>query len=204
MSESLARTERLGLVEVFRSLGPSAPTLCEGWRTADLLAHLVLRERKPVAALGILVPSLSARTEQLTLELASDFEANIRLFESGPPAWNPMRYVDAMVNGSEMLIHHEDVLRAQPGWRPRVLSAQAQQEARRILRGAAQLMARGAKVKVRPDPAGALTPANGEVVIRGDEVDILLRISGRSTNVHVTILGAANDVQLFENSRLGF
>ena len=64
-------------------------------------------------------------------------------------------------------------------------------------------MTRGAKVKVRPDPAGALTPANGEVVIRGDEVDILLRISGRSTNVHVTILGAANDVQLFENSRLG-
>jgi len=203
MSESLARTERLGLVEVFRSLGPSAPTLCEGWRTADLLAHLVLRERKPVAALGILVPSLSARTEQMTLELASDFEANIRLFESGPPSWNPMRYLDALVNGSEMLIHHEDVLRAQPEWKPRVLSAQAQQEARRILRGAAQLMTRGAKVKVRPDPAGALTPANGEVVIRGDEVDILLRISGRSTNVHVTILGAARDVQLFENSRLG-
>jgi uncharacterized protein (TIGR03085 family) len=203
MSESLARTERLGLVEVFRSLGPSAPTLCEGWRTADLLAHLVLRERKPVAALGILVPSLSARTEQLTLELASDFEANIRLFESGPPSWNPMRYLDALVNGSEMLIHHEDVLRAQPEWKPRVLSAQAQQEARRILRGAAQLMTRGAKVKVRPDPAGALTPANGEVVIRGDEVDILLRISGRSTNVHVTILGSAHDVQLFENSRLG-
>jgi len=203
MSESLARTERLGLVEVFRSLGPSAPTLCEGWRTADLLAHLVLRERKPVAALGILVPSLSARTEQLTLELASDFEGNIRLFESGPPSWNPMRYLDALVNGSEMLIHHEDVLRAQPEWKPRVLSAQAQQEARRILRGAAQLMTRGAKVKVRPDPAGALTPANGEVVIRGDEVDILLRISGRSTNVHVTILGSAHDVQLFENSRLG-
>ncbi len=203
MSESLARTERLGLGEVFRSLGPSAPTLCEGWRTADLLAHLVLRERKPVAALGILVPSLSARTEQLTLELASDFEANIRLFESGPPSWNPMRYLDALVNGSEMLIHHEDVLRAQPEWKPRVLSAQAQQEARRILRGAAQLMTRGAKVKVRPDPAGALTPANGEVVIRGDEVDILLRISGRSTNVHVTILGSAHDVQLFENSRLG-
>jgi len=203
MSESLARTERLGLVEVFRSLGPSAPTLCEGWRTADLLAHLVLRERKPVAALGILVPSLSARTEQLTLELASDFEANIRLFESGPPSWNPMRYLDALVNGSEMLIHHEDVLRAQPEWKPRVLSAPAQQEARRILRGAAQLMTRGAKVKVRPDPAGALTPANGEVVIRGDEVDILLRISGRSTNVHVTILGSAHDVQLFENSRLG-
>ncbi len=203
MSESLARTERLGLVEVFRSLGPSAPTLCEGWRTADLLAHLVLRERKPVAALGILVSSLSARTEQLTLELASDFEANIRLFESGPPSWNPMRYLDALVNGSEMLIHHEDVLRAQPEWKPRVLSAQAQQEARRILRGAAQLMTRGAKVKVRPDPAGALTPANGEVVIRGDEVDILLRISGRSTNVHVTILGSAHDVQLFENSRLG-
>lgn len=203
MSESLAHTERVALVTLFRKLGPSASTLCEGWRSSDLLAHLVLRERKPVAALGILVPTLSARTERLTLELAHDFEANIRLFESGPPAWNPMRYLDAVVNGTEMLIHHEDVLRAQPEWKPRVLPGEGRQEARRILRGAAQLMTRGAKVKVRPDPAGALTPANGEVVIRGDEVDILLRISGRSTNVHVTILGAANDVQLFENSRLG-
>ncbi|CAB4664803.1 unannotated protein [freshwater metagenome] len=203
MSESLAHTERLGLVALFRSLGPSAPTLCQGWRTADLLAHLVLRERKPVAALGILVPPLSERTERLTLELASDFEANIRLFESGPPAWNPMRYLDAMVNGSEMLIHHEDVLRAQPGWRARVLSPQAQQETRRILRGAAQLMTRGAKVKVRPDPAGTLTPASGEVVIRGDVVDILLRVAGRTENVQVTIVGAEPDLALFENSRLG-
>jgi uncharacterized protein (TIGR03085 family) len=167
------------------------------------LAHLVLRERKPVAALGILVPPLSERTERLTLELASDFEANIRLFESGPPAWNPMRYLDAMVNGSEMLIHHEDVLRAQPGWRARVLSPQAQQETRRILRGAAQLMTRGAKVKVRPDPAGTLTPASGEVVIRGDVVDILLRVAGRTENVQVTIVGAEPDLALFENSRLG-
>lgn len=203
MSESLARTERLGLVELIRSLGPNAPTLCQGWRTADLLAHLVLRERKPVAALGILVPPLSARTERLTIELARDFEANIRLFESGPPAWNPMRYLDAIVNGSEMLIHHEDVLRAQSGWKARVLPAPAQEEVRRILRGAAQLMTRGAQVKVRPDPAGTLTPTTGEVVIRGDVVDILLRVAGRRENVQVTVLGAEADLALFESSRLG-
>jgi hypothetical protein len=64
-------------------------------------------------------------------------------------------------------------------------------------------MTRGAKVKVRPDPAGTLTPASGEVVIRGDVVDILLRVAGRTENVQVTIVGAEPDLALFENSRLG-
>jgi len=200
---SLAHSERIALVHLLQEVGRSAPTLCEGWSTADLLAHLVLRERKPAAALGILLPALRERTERLTLEMAKDFEVNLRLFESGPPAWNPMRYLDAIVNGSEMLIHHEDVLRAQSQWKPRALAAEEQQEAQRILRGAGQLMTRGAKVRVRPDPAGALTPKSGEVVIRGDVVDILLRISGRTTNVTVTVLGAAPDLESFEKSRLG-
>ena len=200
---SLAHSERTALVHLLRELGPWAPTLCEGWSTAALLAHLVLRERKPAAALGILLPALSDRTERLTLEMAEDFEANLRLIESGPPTWNPMRYLDAIVNGSEMLIHHEDVLRAQSQWKPRVLSFEEQQEAQRILRGAGQLMTRGAKVRVRPDPVGALTPKSGEVVIRGDVVDILLRISGRTKNVTVTVLGSAPDLESFEKSRLG-
>jgi len=34
--------------------GPDAPTLCSGWTTGDLAAHLVLREHRPDAAAGVL------------------------------------------------------------------------------------------------------------------------------------------------------
>ncbi len=40
-----------------RAVGPDAPTLCGDWTTRDLAAHLVLRERRPDAAAGILIPA---------------------------------------------------------------------------------------------------------------------------------------------------
>src|SRR5205814_13683 len=41
---SLARVERLLLVDTLRALGPDQPTLCEGWTTHHLVAHLKIRE----------------------------------------------------------------------------------------------------------------------------------------------------------------
>jgi hypothetical protein len=41
--------ERLGLCDLFDELGPSVPTLIDGWTTHDLAAHLVLREHDLVA-----------------------------------------------------------------------------------------------------------------------------------------------------------
>src|ERR1700743_2358756 len=49
-----ARDERLALCALLDRTGPDAPTLCEGWRTGDLAAHLVLREHRPDAAVGIM------------------------------------------------------------------------------------------------------------------------------------------------------
>ncbi len=49
----LAQLERGRLCDLFLEVGPDSPTLCEGWTTADLAAHLVIRERKPLAAPGI-------------------------------------------------------------------------------------------------------------------------------------------------------
>ena len=46
---SVAATERADLCDLFRAVGPDAPTLCEGWTTRDLAAHLVVRERRPDA-----------------------------------------------------------------------------------------------------------------------------------------------------------
>ena len=37
--------ERLELCDLLDELGPSVPTLLEGWTAHDLAAHIVLRER---------------------------------------------------------------------------------------------------------------------------------------------------------------
>ena len=36
--------ERLQLCDLLQELAPDAPTLCAGWTTSDMAAHLVLRE----------------------------------------------------------------------------------------------------------------------------------------------------------------
>ena len=48
----LAQLERQRLSSTLTRVGPDAPTLCEGWRTRDLAAHIVLRERRPDAIAG--------------------------------------------------------------------------------------------------------------------------------------------------------
>ena len=46
-----ARGERTALCDLLDRLGPEAPTLCTGWTTYDLAAHLALRERSLAPAL---------------------------------------------------------------------------------------------------------------------------------------------------------
>jgi len=53
---SLTANERAELCDLFQQVGPDAPTLCEGWNTRDLLAHMLVRERRPDAAIAIVVP----------------------------------------------------------------------------------------------------------------------------------------------------
>ena len=47
MTLSWSEAERHALAATFREVGPGAPTLCEGWRSEDLLAHAVIRETRP-------------------------------------------------------------------------------------------------------------------------------------------------------------
>ncbi|HEX6919337.1 MAG TPA: maleylpyruvate isomerase family mycothiol-dependent enzyme, partial [Actinomycetes bacterium] len=63
---SIARAERAALSDLLESLGPDAPTLCEGWDTRDLAAHLVVRERRMDAAPGIVLRPLAGHLESVT------------------------------------------------------------------------------------------------------------------------------------------
>ena len=67
----LAQNERAALCDTFSVVGPHAPTLCDPWTTAELAAHLVIRDRRPDLAPGIVIPGLAARTERALEEYAA-------------------------------------------------------------------------------------------------------------------------------------
>src|SRR5215207_846283 len=96
-----AQTERSALCDEFDRVGPDAATLNEGWTTRDLAAHLVVRERRPDAAIGILAGPLARHTETVQRKVAErpwpEIVATIR---SGPPRWSPMAIdaIDAAAN----------------------------------------------------------------------------------------------------------
>ena len=118
----VARDERGALCDLFTELGPDAPTLCDGWQTRDLAAHLVIRERRPDAAAGILVKPLAGYTKRVQDEYAAKpWPELVDLVRSGPPAYWPTAIgaVDEAINAAEFFVHHEDARRGRPGWEPR-------------------------------------------------------------------------------------
>jgi uncharacterized protein (TIGR03085 family) len=130
-----ARRERSALVETLRRVGPDAPTLCAGWTTRDLAAHLVVRERRLDATPGITIPFLAGYTAKVQNQTArsNSWDDLVDLVASGPPIYSPFKLLDSVANLGEMFIHHEDVRRAVDGWQPRVLDASTVAALRRQL-----------------------------------------------------------------------
>jgi uncharacterized protein (TIGR03085 family) len=84
---------------------------------------LVLREGRFDAMPGIAVSPLAPWTKRVQDALAGgDFRRLVRRLRTGPPVWSPIRLFEEQANGVEFFIHHEDIRRAQPEWRPRALS----------------------------------------------------------------------------------
>ena len=110
---SLAQHERATICDLFSELGPEAPTLCKGWTTADLAAHLVVRERRPDSGPGIVWPRLAGYTDKVRLAARdrSSYEELVESVRTGPPKL--LRPVDGPMNTIEFFIHVEDVRRAQ-------------------------------------------------------------------------------------------
>jgi uncharacterized protein (TIGR03085 family) len=186
---SVAQRERAALVDTMRAVGPDAPTLCEGWKTRDLAAHLVIREYRPDAAPGILIPFFASHTAKVQDEVASknDWDELVNKVAAGPPVYSPFILLDPIANVAEMFIHHEDVRRAQPGWEPRVL----EQGLCRALRRTLSLMARLTLAKVPgrvalriPEGKTVLTAGQGPaVVVTGAPEELLLFSVGRQARV---------------------
>lgn len=120
----LARAERAALCDLLEELGPDEPTLCAGWTTRDLTAHLVVREGRPDAALGVLGGPLAAWTEKVQNDAASQpYDKLVQIVRTGPPIWSHFRvpFVDGQMNTVEFFVHHEDVRRRSDDWEVRQL-----------------------------------------------------------------------------------
>jgi uncharacterized protein (TIGR03085 family) len=184
---SLARTERAALADLFEQVGPDQPTLCEGWQTKDLLIHLLVRERDPLGAVGAAIKPLHGFTEKAQDGYRTRPWADlIRDYREGPPAWNPTGWgpLNDLTNGGEMFIHHEDVRRGQPGWRPRELSPQDTAELTRSVKsGLSRLMLRKADsgIVARLPGVEPVVLRKGEpvVTLTGEPGEIVLWVSGR-------------------------
>ncbi|KWW99843.1 TIGR03085 family protein [Carbonactinospora thermoautotrophica] len=207
MTTNYSRAERVALCDLLEQLGPDAPTLCEGWTTYDLAAHLVARERRPDSGPGLLFKPLAGWTEKVRQQQKDHpYPQLLHLIRSGPPPWSPfgmLPSIDAVANTVEFLVHHEDVRRAQPGWEPRDLEPAFEEVLWQRLRGAARLLFRGVPVGVIlhwPDGRTATVRTGSPVVeLTGKPSELLLYASGRRAHARVELAGPAEARQLLED-----
>ena len=194
MPEPLDARERRELSDLFEELGPDAPTLCEGWTTADLAAHLVVRERHPTAAGGILIAALEPRTEQfMEREKAGGYARLVDRVRNGPPIGPfAVPFLRTLLNLQEYVVHHEDVRRAN-GQGPRTDRPDLDDALWGNLRRGARFLLRrvhGARVRLqRPCGDSVATGHGPEVVVTGEPVDLVLYLFGREGAAQVEITG---------------
>ncbi|MGD9526753.1 TIGR03085 family metal-binding protein [Pseudonocardia sp.] len=207
---SLAVTERAALADTLAAVDPQRHTLCEGWTARDLLAHLLVRERQPWASPGIVVDALAPLTRKAMATWADvPWAEAVALFRDGPPLWSPYRVpgVDALVNGAEHYVHHEDVRRGEPGWEPRPPDATRDAELWAILERTARMLYRRSPVGVvlrRPEGTPIVArPGERAVTISGEPGELLLHGFGRGA-IRVEVEGADADVAALAAAPRGF
>jgi uncharacterized protein (TIGR03085 family) len=192
-----ARDERTALCDLLTELGPDQPTLCAGWQTGDLAAHLVLREHRPDAGAGVLGGPLAGYTRRVQdrLRARTPFPRLVELIRTGPPRLSMFALpgMDERANLVEYLVHHEDVRRAQPDWQPREISSEVADELWRRLR-LARLLLRRAPVGVELVRADARAAGNG---------DSRVRITARARTPVVTVAGTPAELTLWTMGRTG-
>jgi uncharacterized protein (TIGR03085 family) len=205
-----ARRERALLADLLEAAGPEAPTLCDGWTTRDLAAHLVARERRVDAAAGLVVKPLSARSERVREEFANrPYDELVQLVRTGPPRFSPLAFkpVDEAANIVEFFVHGEDVRRAGLEWKPRELDPVFADALWRRLETGARLMGRRSPVGLvlrRPDGQTVVARKGVPVVtVTGDPAELLLFAYGRQRVARVELAGDAEAVARAKSARLG-
>jgi uncharacterized protein (TIGR03085 family) len=207
---SLARDERAALCALLDETGPGAPTLCAGWQTLDLAAHLVLRERRPDAAAGVMGGPLASHTErvQRSLIARTPYKQLVDEIRTGPPRMSVFRIpgMDERLNLVEYFVHHEDIRRGANGWQPRDTGAGLAEALWQRLRGA-KLVLRKAPVGIElvrddlpADPGGQIVRITAKarapvVTVTGSPAELTMWAMGRTTAARVRLDGSEPDVR---------
>jgi uncharacterized protein (TIGR03085 family) len=204
----ILRVERAAMCDTFEAVGPDAPTLCDGWVTADLAAHLVVREHRPDSMPGVIIGGpFAGHTDRLMERAkAKGYPAMIATLRDGPP-WLLRVGPGAFANVMENWIHHEDVRRANgEGPRPpdpevdaflwRTLGLSGRMAARKVKPFGLELDAGDGRHRVP-------RAADPRVVMRGAPGEIVLFLSGRKGGSQVELDGASNAIQALRDAKFG-
>jgi uncharacterized protein (TIGR03085 family) len=194
MTEPIDVRERREVCDLLLELGPDAPTLCEGWTTADLAAHLVLREHFHRWS-----------DAQRAVEKAKGLPAIVTRLRAGAPLipWR-LPGIRSVFNGLEYFIHHEDVRRAN-GRDPRAPMADLEALSWRMVGYSARSVAR----RIRPYGIELVLPGgrrrrygSGEIVtLTGPATEFVLYLGGRRSAARVTLSGAPDAVAALERTK---
>ncbi len=210
---SLSRSERTALCNAALEAGESAPTLCGKWSVKDLVIHLLLRERDPLGAPGILVPKLEFLADRSARRLAKqDFVTLVERLRNGPPRWSPFSLppLERAVNTLEFFVHHEDIRRAQPGWTQRDLTEHEQKVIWKAISVAGKGLVRSAGVPVRirwPREQhvreAVLRPGSEGVCVSGPPTEVAMFVFGRPEHGPLEFEGPARAVRALRKGDLG-
>lgn len=207
---ALDAQERAELCDLLLELGPEAPTLCEGWTTLDMAAHLVIRETDPRSGLAILGGSRfdGLETRLMDRAKARGLDVLVGKLRTGPPMF-PWRVpgLRSTLNLNEWFVHHEDVRRPN-GRGPRAGRDDLEAALWTQLGRGAWLMLRG----VRGAGVDLVAPGHGErpgrqgrprCRITGSPGEITLYLNGRRDAAQVELTGDEVALRSLAAARLG-
>jgi uncharacterized protein (TIGR03085 family) len=201
--------ERAALVDALTTVGPDAPTLCDGWSAKELAAHVYVRERRPDASLGVLpLGPLSAYTDRVMQSVlrVHDYTEVVDRLRTPPPLWRVTR-LDAALNLVEFFVHTEDVRRPN-GLPRRDLPPSFEEAVWRRLSKQARLSFRRSGLRVRLVPSVGepveTGPADADrVEVRGRPGELLLLAYNRKDAADVELAGAPAAQAQLRDARLG-
>ena len=169
-----------------------------------------MRENRPLAAAGIVVPPLSGLTERSMERMARE-DFGVLVEKLRDPGLTMYRIPPAEVafNTLEYFVHHEDIRRAKPGWKPRDLEPDDVDLIWKLGRGSGRLMARrvGGPFRIRRSDTGAeATLASGDepVTVSGPPGEVVLFLFGRNQVRDLDIEGPPELVAKVRSADFGF
>lgn len=207
MTDTLARRERQALCDLALTVDAASPTLCGGWALPDLLAHLIVRERRLLGASGIMVPALARVTERaMAKEARRGIPGMVEVLRRPPLTPYSLPVVERYTQTLEYFVHHEDIRRGQPGWAPRELPPEDVDELWDLIRRSGAFLGRGLPVPCtlersdRPGSATTFKKGPDPVTVSGPVGELVLWVFGRTAVRDLSFDGPPDAVARLEAS----